>query len=105
MHAVLAPCIGEIDGVAGSNQAGALRAYQRKHGLEATGELDDATWAALEADAVPTTVEVVLSPDDVAGPFVEIPDDMMAKAGLETMGFSDVVLGINSVRLYRKKVV
>lgn len=82
---------GEIDGIAGSNQAGALRAFQRKHGLEATGDLDDATWAALETDAVPTTVEVVLSPDDVAGPFVEIPDDMMAKADLETMGFTDVV--------------
>lgn len=81
---------GEIDGIAGSNQAGALRAFQRAQGLEAHGRLDEATWAALEANAVPTVVEVVLDAEDVTGPFVEIPDDMMDKAGLEAMGFSDV---------------
>ena len=85
---------GEIDGIAGSNQAGAVRAFQGEQGLQAHGGLDEATWAALEADAVatlPTVIEVVLTPEDVAGPFVEIPDDMMAKADLETMGFSEVV--------------
>lgn len=82
---------GEIDGVAGSNQAGALRAFQRRQGLEATGTLDENTWAALEASPAPTVVEVVLTEEDVAGPFTEIPDDMMAKAELATMGFTDVV--------------
>ncbi len=82
---------GEIDGVAGSNQAGALTAFQRKHGLEATGELDDATWTALESSAAPTLVEVVLSEDDVAGPFAEIPADMMAQAELDSMGFTDAM--------------
>ena len=82
---------GEIDGVAGSNQAGALRAFQRARGLEATGSLDAVTWAALETGEVATVSEVVLTSDDVAGPFTEIPDDMMAKAGLPAMGYSSVV--------------
>lgn len=82
---------GEIDGVAGSNQAGALRAFQRQKGLEATGALDEATWAALDASTTPTLVEVVLAAEDVAGPFAEIPADMMAKAELEAMGFTDEV--------------
>ena len=82
---------GEIDGVAGSNQAGALRAFQRQQGLEAAGGLDEGTWTALETRAAPTVVDVVLTAEDVAGPFAEIPADMMAKAELETMGFTDAV--------------
>ncbi|GGA77033.1 peptidoglycan-binding protein [Arenimonas soli] len=82
---------GEIDGVAGSNQAGALRAFQRQQGLDPTGEADEDTWLALEANASPTLVDVVLSEEDVAGPFVEIPSDMMAKAALASMGFTGAV--------------
>ncbi|GAB2653365.1 L,D-transpeptidase [Arenimonas aestuarii] len=82
---------GEIDGVAGSNQAGALRAFQRQKGLEASGALDEVTWMSLDASAAPSVVEVVLTAEDVAGPFAEIPADMMAKAELETMGFTDAV--------------
>lgn len=82
---------GEIDGVAGSNQAGALRAFQRQQGLEPTGEPDEGTWLALEANASPTLVDVVLTKEDVAGPFVDIPADMMAKAALGSMGFTDAV--------------
>lgn len=82
---------GEIDGVAGSNQAGALRAFQSQQGLETNGALDQATWVALEASAAPIVVDVVLTAEDVAGPFAEIPADMMAKAELETMGFTDAV--------------
>lgn len=82
---------GEIDGVAGSNQAGALRAFQRQQGLEPTGELNEDTWLALEANAGPTLVDVVLAEEDVAGPFVDIPADMMAKAALGSMGFTGSV--------------
>src|SRR5690606_29724604 len=52
---------GEIDGVAGSNQAGALAAFQRARGLEPSGELDDTTWSELEKDSAPTLVEHVLA--------------------------------------------
>ena len=82
---------GEIDGAVGSNQQRAVAAFQRARELTDSGELDDATWDALEKDAVPTLVEVTLSAEDVAGPFVEIPADMEEKAKLEALGYRDVV--------------
>jgi peptidoglycan hydrolase-like protein with peptidoglycan-binding domain len=41
---------GPIDGVMGNQTRDALRAYQKKQGLEATGQLDEATTAKLGAD-------------------------------------------------------
>jgi lipoprotein-anchoring transpeptidase ErfK/SrfK len=82
---------GEIDGQVGSNQRRAVAGFQRRHGLDASGELDEATWAALEADAVPTLVDVTLTAEDVAGPFQAIPADMMEKAKLDALGYRDVV--------------
>ena len=38
---------GPVDGVIGAQTEAALRAYQKEHGLRATGQLDDATWAKL----------------------------------------------------------
>ncbi|PYM25225.1 MAG: hypothetical protein DMD78_06900 [Candidatus Rokuibacteriota bacterium] len=38
---------GPIDGVMGAHTRDALRAYQKKNGLDATGRLDDATLAKL----------------------------------------------------------
>ncbi|WP_425476565.1 L,D-transpeptidase family protein [Arenimonas composti] len=82
---------GEIDGVAGSNQAGALAAFQRARGLTASGELDEATWAELEKEPAPTLVEHVLTAADVAGPFVEIPESMQDKAKLDALAYGDVL--------------
>jgi lipoprotein-anchoring transpeptidase ErfK/SrfK len=81
---------GEIDGVAGSNVAKAVRGFQRSQGLDASGELDAATWTALEADAVPTLVDYTLLPADVAGPFVLAPRDMIEKSKLPALGFASV---------------
>lgn len=52
---------GEIDAVAGSNQARALRGYQAAHDLPVTGEPDPATWSALERDATPVLDEYRLT--------------------------------------------
>ncbi|PJJ97667.1 murein L,D-transpeptidase [Lysobacteraceae bacterium NML91-0213] len=79
---------GEIDGVAGSNQARALRGFQAARGLEATGELDDATWEALAADTSPALVDHTLTAEDLAAPYVEVPDDMMEKSKLERLGYA-----------------
>jgi peptidoglycan hydrolase-like protein with peptidoglycan-binding domain len=38
---------GPVDGVMGAQTSAALRAYQKAHGLSATGRLDDATLAKL----------------------------------------------------------
>jgi lipoprotein-anchoring transpeptidase ErfK/SrfK len=79
---------GEIDGVTGSNVAKAVVGFQRSQGLPESGELDEATWAALEKNAVPTLVDYTLLPADVAGPFVAAPRDMMEKAKLPALGFA-----------------
>ncbi len=81
---------GEIDGGAGSNTRRAVSGYQRRHGLAVTGELDDATWAALNADTAPALVEVTLGDADVAGPFEPLPADMMARAKLPALGYASI---------------
>lgn len=81
---------GEIDGKAGSNQRRAVTAYQKANGLEASGELDPATWEKLNADIAPILIEYTLTQDDVDGPFREIPTDTMAKAELDALPYSSV---------------
>ncbi len=81
---------GEIDGKFGSNMRRAISGLQQARGLPATGTVDEQTWAALEqADAVLTTYTI--TPDDVAGPFMPIPGDMMKKAKLDAMYFSSAL--------------
>ncbi|ATD66139.1 murein L,D-transpeptidase [Luteimonas chenhongjianii] len=81
---------GEIDGRGGTNTTRAIAGFQRHRGLEATGELDDRTWAALtEGDAV-ALAPYTLTAEDVAGPFAQIPDDMMAQSKQDALGYEDV---------------
>jgi lipoprotein-anchoring transpeptidase ErfK/SrfK len=83
---------GEIDARAGSNLARALRGWQQRNGIEPTGKLDAATWDALLAgDGAPVLVDYTIAAEDVAGPFVEIPDAMMDKAKLEAMGYQSAL--------------
>ncbi len=81
---------GEIDGLAGSNQARALRGYQEAHGLAVTGEPDGATWEALERDASPVLADYTLTAADIDGPYVELPEDAMDKAKLEALGYTSL---------------
>jgi len=53
---------GPVDGVMGPRTAAALRAYQRDHGLTATGQLDSQTASALSET---TTATVVMPAADV----------------------------------------
>ena len=78
---------GEIDAGMGSNTRKAIAGFQRHRGLDASGELDDPTWAALNEDAGPVVVAYTVSAADADGPFVEIPGDMMAKSNLAALGF------------------
>lgn len=79
---------GEIDAAYGANMRQALSGFQKSRGLPVTGKLDDATFNALNADQAPTLVPYTITDADVAGPFVPIPDDMMAKAELPALGYS-----------------
>jgi lipoprotein-anchoring transpeptidase ErfK/SrfK len=78
---------GEIDGGMGSNTRKAIAGFQRFRGLAVSGELDDATWAALNEDRGPALVAYTVTDADAAGPFAEIPSDMMAKSKLSALGY------------------
>jgi lipoprotein-anchoring transpeptidase ErfK/SrfK len=85
---------GEIDGAFGSNMKQALSGFQKAHNLPVTGKLDEATWNALNGDNAPTVVAYTLSDADVAGPFRPVPEDMMEKAKLPTLGYATVQEGL-----------
>ena len=79
--------VGVIDGRWGRNSAIALWWYQRTRGIEPTGAVDEPTFRSLasSANAVPALVSYTLSEEDVKGPFVDVPDDMYAKAELSCL--------------------
>jgi lipoprotein-anchoring transpeptidase ErfK/SrfK len=85
---------GEIDGAYGSNMREALIGFQKTHDLPPSGKLDDATWNALNVDATPTLLNYTLVDTDVAGPFRPVPDDMMEKAKLPTLGYATPAEGL-----------
>lgn len=80
---------GEIDGRGGTNTRRAIAAFQRSRDLEASGELDEATWQALDDDAAPVLVHYTVTAADVAGPFEALPEGMMEQAELDALGFED----------------
>jgi lipoprotein-anchoring transpeptidase ErfK/SrfK len=85
---------GEIDGAFGSNMKQALSGFQKARNLPVTGKLDEATWNALNADTAPTVIAYTLVDADVAGPFRPVPNDMMEKAKLPTLGYATVQEGL-----------
>jgi lipoprotein-anchoring transpeptidase ErfK/SrfK len=85
---------GEIDGAFGSNMRQALSGFQAARNLPVTGKLDDVTWNALNGDNAPTVVSYTLAESDVAGPFRPVPEDMMEKAKLPTLGYATVQEGL-----------
>ncbi len=85
---------GEIDGAAGSNLKMALAGYQRKQGITPSGQLDAATWAALNADPAPALVSYTLQEADVAGPFGPNPESMADKAKLPALGYGSALEGL-----------
>ena len=80
---------GAIDGKGGENFANALRAFQSRNGLPASGKLDAATFEKLAQDAEPAMIEYTISAKDVAGPFSdEIPDAYEEKAALKRLDYT-----------------
>ncbi len=79
---------GQIDGSFGTNLQKTVAAFQGERQLPASGSLDPATWAALNADTAPLLVPYTISDDDEKGPFVQLPDDLMEQAKLPALGYS-----------------
>lgn len=75
---------GEIDGRGGRNTDAAIRAFEQATGTT----LADAR----AAFSVPATVSYTITREDAATPLVAaIPDDMMAKARLDHLGYTSVL--------------
>jgi peptidoglycan hydrolase-like protein with peptidoglycan-binding domain len=79
--------VGEIDGSFGSNTRRALRAFQLARGLQPTGQVDEATWAALSAQQAPAFATYVLTEEDVQGPYVTLPEDPAQQAELPQLAY------------------
>ncbi|HEY8683075.1 MAG TPA: L,D-transpeptidase [Rhodanobacter sp.] len=79
---------GEIDGAYGSNLHQAIAGFQASRGLPVSGDVDAATWMALDSDSAPALVSVTLTDADVAGPFKPLPAGMQAQAKLDALGYT-----------------
>jgi lipoprotein-anchoring transpeptidase ErfK/SrfK len=79
---------GEIDGIFGTNMTRTVAGFQKAHGQVGSGMIDEATWKALNADREPVLTRFTIRPEDVAGPFSDVPEDMMEKALLPALGYS-----------------
>ena len=78
---------GEIDGRWGDNLRVAITGFQTARKLNSTGIVDPDTWQALDADTAQALAPYTITPDDVAGPFVKIPREIMAQARLKSLGY------------------
>lgn len=81
--------VGEIDGNFGSNMARAVTAFQQARKLPVTGVVDAATWSALGQQA-PAFAAYTLTEQDIAGPYLAIPDDPVAQSELPTLAYRDL---------------
>ena len=83
---------GVIDGKKGMSLTQAVKGFQEARGLTVTGQLDDPTRQALLTQNRPSTINVKLSPDQVAGPFINpIPKDTAEKAALPGLYYRNML--------------
>lgn len=86
---------GVIDGYDGENVRKAVSAYQEANNLPVNGLANDALLTRLEQnDPSPAMVAYVLTAEDVAGPFVDVPSDLEAMSRLERVGYESAAEAI-----------
>jgi lipoprotein-anchoring transpeptidase ErfK/SrfK len=81
---------GVIDGQWGKNTEKAVYWFQFAQGVQPTGEVDKATLDALVRAAGPGEVltRVSVTPEDLKGPFVEVPKDPYEQARLDCLCYA-----------------
>ena len=82
---------GQIDGDYGTNLQKTVAAFQRFRNLPANGTVGNDTWAALNADTAPVLIIYTIDAQDVAGPFVNVPSEMMQQGELPALGYASPV--------------
>jgi lipoprotein-anchoring transpeptidase ErfK/SrfK len=83
---------GVIDGRKGMSFDIAVKGFQTARGLEPTGELDQPTLAALQADSIPATRLLRLYARDAEGPFTDsIPKDPEAQADMPCLCYRNAL--------------
>jgi lipoprotein-anchoring transpeptidase ErfK/SrfK len=84
--------VGSIDGRWGRNSAITVWWWQKAHGMEPTGDVDEATFQSIAeaAGAAPVVTSYTLTADDVKGPFVQIPEDVYEKAKLDCLCYESL---------------
>ena len=82
---------GEIDAAYGDNVRKAITAFQKSNGMNPSGEVDTATWAALNRNAPPALIVYKLTDKDMAGPYQDIPADMMEKSKMSALGYTSAL--------------
>jgi lipoprotein-anchoring transpeptidase ErfK/SrfK len=82
---------GEIDGKPGRNLRAALKGFQEARKIAATGELDDATAAALTADAPPVLITHVIRAEEVSGSSYVVPDRIIEQTKLPYLGYTSAL--------------
>lgn len=78
---------GALDGLWGKNTEKAVYWFQEAKGLEPTGEVDQETWDALQQTAgnAEPLRRLTLTEQDLRGPFIDLPDDVYARAKLDCL--------------------
>lgn len=82
---------GEIDGRYGFNTALAAFAFNAVAGTRGGEDITAETWRRLNLDATDVIVPYVVAPEDVAGPFAPIPEDIMEKAKLDVLPYESAI--------------
>ncbi|MGI8610888.1 MAG: L,D-transpeptidase family protein [Sphingomicrobium sp.] len=86
---------GVIDGAMGGNTRRAILAFQRADGMPADGQLSAALLERLRGVHWGNVLHrYTITAEDVAGPFVQVPNGMEEQAKLETLGYESPAEGI-----------
>ena len=80
--------VGQMDGRIRPNTLRALLGFRAARALPRGIGVDDPVWKALNGDTQPPLISYIVTADDLKGPFVRVPVNMMAKARLKYLGYA-----------------